>query len=130
MLEPAAFPRDRQCPAGTAVPHPLRWHPCRARGEPSRAPSPARPPGTMLPEERRAARALPSGARCRQGRSGREEGRSLWRPDKRLFIFLPMLPAARPPRWGEEAPDNEWAQGSVTGGLCRDPAAAARPPHR
>lgn len=70
-------------------------------------------------------------ARCHRGRSRGEEGCSLWGPDKRLFIFLPMLPATRPPRRGEEASDNRWARGSVTGGGLRcDPAATAAPPRR
>lgn len=47
------------------------------------------------------------------GQQQREEGHGLRRPDKRLFIFLPML---RPPRRGEEATDNRWARGSVTAG--------------
>lgn len=133
MLEPAAFPRDRQCPTGTAAPHPLRWHPCPARGEPSRCP-PALPdlPARCCPRSHELPVLCPvvpgprGRARCRQGSRGREEGHSLWRPDKRLFIFLPTLPAARPPRWGEEAPDNKWAQGSATGGLCCDPRRHSR----
>lgn len=68
-------------------------------------------------------------ARCRRGRSRGEEGRSLRRPDKRLFIFLPMLPAARPPRWGEEALDNRWAHGSVTGGGVCAVTLPPRPRH-
>lgn len=50
---------------------------------------------------------MPPGQQCR------EECRGLQHPDKRLFIFLPML---RLLRQGEEALDNRWDLGSVTAG--------------